>query len=40
MKYMIIIYGNRELWDSYPAEERAREPDNPHGWLVTVASAG
>jgi hypothetical protein len=24
MKYLIIIYGNQELWDSFPADQRAR----------------
>jgi hypothetical protein len=28
MKYMLIIYGNQELWDSIPAEEWAKRiPD-------------
>jgi hypothetical protein len=25
MKYMLIIYGNQELWSSFPPEEMARE---------------
>ena len=25
MKYMIIIYGNQELWESFPAEEWATQ---------------
>ncbi|TMR11938.1 hypothetical protein ETD86_34235 [Nonomuraea turkmeniaca] len=40
MKYMIIIYGNKEMWESYPAEEQQKAIAEQDAFNLKYAETG
>jgi hypothetical protein len=40
MKYLILIYGNQELWDSFPAEQMAEGIAAQDAWNAEFAATG
>jgi hypothetical protein len=40
MKYLILIYGNQELWESFSAEEMAEGISGQDAWNAEFAATG